>query len=297
MLRRLAMKNNEGEIMNKRLDLAEKHLREMIENPDELEKIPDGSAVLLGDDKKREIEEIYYDIEYHFECPKCNVKLEWKLPGSAPDLLSTFCPVCYEILLLDRRREIVEIHEIEPKYKSFFSHSAKDEDERVVKFFKSLLKMYCVESYMVEEDIHPIPALEKIEEGIRNSDFVFAVLTKRYEYKAYGQYGWKASEYIQNEIGMAYVYHKPVIAVIEEGVDVEGILPDISWYHYFDRSDLLTSIVMPSEFFERLENTLMYIDEEKRKEKAAAIAVIGLTVAFLGGLLAASAGIGRVKRI
>lgn len=289
--------DKEREMMNKRLDLAEKYLKEMIENPKELEEIPEGSAVLLRDDKKGEIEEIYYEIEYHFKCPKCNVDLEWKLPRSAPDLFSAFCPVCYEILLLDRRREIVEIQEIEPKYQTFFSHSARDEDEKVVKFFKSLLKMYCVESYRVEEDIRPIPALEKIEEGIRNSDFVFAVLTKRYEYKAYGQYGWKASEYIQNEIGMAYAYHKPVIAVVERGVDVEGVLPDITWYHYFDRGDLLTSMAMPSEFFERLENTLTYIDERKRKERAAALAVMGLTAAFLGGLLAASAGIGKVRRI
>ncbi len=56
---------------------------------------------------------------------------------------------------------------------------------------------------------------------------------------------------------MAYAYHKPVIAVVERGVDVEGILPDISWYHYFDRNDLLTSMAMPIEFFEGLENTLM----------------------------------------
>lgn len=292
--------DKEDEIMNKRLDLAEKHLKEMIENPEELEEIPDGSAILLEKGKKEEIGDIYYEIEHRFKCPKCNVELEWKLPENAPVLLSTFCPVCYQTLLLDRRKEMPEVQEIREmntKYEAFFSHSDKPDDERVNEFFKSLLKLYNVWPQVVEEDIRPIPVLEKIEEGIGNSDFVFVVLTKRYEYKAYGQYGWKASEYIQNEIGMAYAYHKPVIAVVERGVDVEGILPDITWYHYFDRNDLLTSMAVPSEFFEGLENTLMYVDRRKGKEKAAALAVIGLTVAFLGGLLAASAGVGRVRRI
>ncbi|MCK4241776.1 MAG: toll/interleukin-1 receptor domain-containing protein [Candidatus Atribacteria bacterium] len=289
--------DKEREMMNRRFDLAEKHFKEMIENPEELEEIPDGSVVLLGDDKKGEIEEIYYDIAQRFKCPKCNVDLEWKLPENAPEMLSTFCPVCYQTLLFDRRKEMPEIREMDTKYEAFFSHSVKPDDERVNEFFKSLLKLYNVWPQVAGKDIRPMPTLEKIEEGIRKSDFVFVVLTKRYEYKAYGQYGWKASEYLQDEIGRAYAYHKPVIAVVERGVDVEGILPDITWYHYFDRSDLLTSMVMPSEFFEGLENTLMYVDRRKGKEKAAALAVMGLTAAFLGGLLAASAGIGKVRRI
>jgi len=158
----------------------------------------------------------------------------------------------------------------------------------------------------VEDDNRPIPALEKIEEGIKRSDFVFVILTKRYKSEAYGQYRWKSSEYIQNEIGMAYAYHKPIVAVAEEGVDVEGILPDITWYHRFNREELLKTRVLPRDFFEKLERVLMHVEEEEKeekeekrkreREKSAALVALGLTFAFLGGILAATAGIGIVSR-
>jgi len=35
--------------------------------------------------------------------------------------------------------------------------------------------------------------------------------------------------------------------------------------HYFNRNDLLTSMAMPTEFFEGLENTLTYVDKNSVK--------------------------------
>ena len=100
---------------------------------------------------------------------------------------------------------------------------------------------------------------------------------------------------------MAYAYHKPIVAVAEEGVDVEGILPDITWYHRFNREELLKTGALPSDFFEKLERVLIHVEEEeekrkKEREKSAALVALGLTFAFLGGILAATAGIGIVSR-
>mgnify|MGYP000220989936 CR=1 FL=1 len=286
--------------MEERLELAEKRLMEIIEHPEKLDEIPECSAIPLSESKGKDLEEIYYEEEWNFTCPKCGTNLELKLPANAEDLLTTFCPVCYEVLVLDRRARKVEIGTVETKYKAFYSHSAMEEDREVVRFFETMLKLFGVSVYKVEDDYRPIPALEKIEEGIKQSDFVFVILTKRYKYEAYGQYGWKSSEYIQNEIGMAYAYHKPIVAVAEEGVDVEGILPDITWYHRFNREELLKTGALPSDFFEKLERVLMHVEEEERRkkerEKSAALVALGLTFAFLGGILAATAGIGIVSR-
>ena len=290
--------------IEERLELAGKRLMEIIEHPEKLDEIPECSAIPLSESMEKDLEEIYYEEEWNFTCPKCGTNLELKLPANAEDLLTTFCPVCYEVLVLDRRARVVEIGTVETKYKAFYSHSAMEEDREVVKFFEAMLKLFGVSVYKVEDDNRPIPALEKIEEGIKQSDFVFVILTKRYKYEAYGQYRWKSSEYIQNEIGMAYAYHKPIIAVAEEGVDVEGILPDITWYHRFNRGELLKTGALPSDFFEKLERVLMHVEEEEEKEKkrkrerekSAALVALGLTFAFLGGILAATAGIGIVSR-
>ena len=49
---------------------------------------------------------------------------------------------------------------------------------------------------------------------------------------------WKSSEWIQNEVGMAYAYGRDVIAVVEEGVKDEGMLKDIRWCYSFNRDRL-----------------------------------------------------------
>jgi len=86
-------------------------------------------------------------------------------------------------------------------------------------------------------------------------------------------------------------------------VNVEGILPDITWYHRFNREELLKTGALPSDFFEKLERVLMRVEEEEKekkrkreREKSAALVALGLTFAFLGGILAATAGIGIVSR-
>ena len=172
------------------------------------------------------------------------------------------------------------------KYKAYFSHSASEEDKEVEKFFEAALKLFGVSIYKIEGDDFLTPPLEKIEDAIKNSDFVFAILTKRHKHLAYGQYGWKSSKYIQYEVGIAYAYHKPVIAVAEEGVDVEGILPDITWHHHFRREELAEAKALPSKIIEGL---------REMKLHPAVLVALGITLMFFRDPLRAVAGIGIVR--
>ena len=162
------------------------------------------------------------------------------------------------------------------KYKAYFSHSASEEDKEVEKFFEAVLKMFGVSIYKIEGDDFLTPPLEKIEDAIKNSDFVFAILTKRHKHLAYGQYGWKASKYIQYEVGIAYAYHKPIVAVAEEGVDVEGILPDITWYRHFKREELAEASI-PIKIIERL--------REEMNLHPAVLVALGITLILFRGML------------
>ena len=160
--------------------------------------------------------------------------------------------------------------------KAYFSRSASEEDKEVEKFFEATLKMFGVSIYKIEGDDLLTPPLEKIEDAIKNSDFVFAILTKRHKRLAYGQYGWKASKYIQYEVGIAYAYHKPIVAVAEEGVDVEGILPDITWYRHFKREELAEASI-PIKIIERL--------REEMNLHPAVLVALGITLILFRGML------------
>ena len=171
--------------------------------------------------------------------------------------------------------------------KAYFSHSASEEDKEVERFFEAVLKMFGVVAYKIEDDERPLPPLEKIEEAIKNSDFVFIILTKRHKREAYGQYGWKSSKYIQYEVGIAYAYHKPIVAVAEEGVDVEGILPDITWYRHFKREELAEAGAIPSRIIEGL---------REMKLHPAVLVALGITLILFKGILREVVSMGIVRK-
>jgi len=171
--------------------------------------------------------------------------------------------------------------------KAYFSRSASEEDKEVEKFFEATLKLFGVSVYKIEGNNFLTPPLEKIEDAIKNSDFVFVILTKRHKRLAYGQYGWKSSKYIQYEVGIAYAHHKPVIAVAEEGVDVKGILPDITWHHHFRREELTEAKALPSKIIEGL---------KEMKLHPAVLVALGITLMFFKDPLRAVADIGVVRR-
>ena len=98
--------------------------------------------------------------------------------------------------------------------------------------------------YTIERDTRPVDKIQKAREGIKGldkkSDFVFILMPRRYQCydEESGNNLWKSSEWIQNEIGMAYAYERDIIAVVEEGVKDEGMLKDIRWCYSFNRDRL-----------------------------------------------------------
>ena len=86
----------------------------------------------------------------------------------------------------------------------------------------------------------------------------------------------KSSDWVQNEIGIAYDAGKPVYALVQKGVRVEGILPYITVYEEFDLSQPQSLTESVQRFMERIQSS--------RREKAFAqgvLAILGLTFLLL----------------
>ncbi|NVM55780.1 MAG: TIR domain-containing protein [Candidatus Helarchaeota archaeon] len=63
---------------------------------------------------------------------------------------------------------------------------------------------------------------ESIRDKIRNSEALLTLITEKH------------SNWVQNEIGIAYDANTPVYAIVQKGVRVEGILPYITVYETYD---------------------------------------------------------------
>lgn len=120
------------------------------------------------------------------------------------------------------------------KIKCFVSCSFDNKDKEVLEFFKELLIARVMEPY-IENWPSPKSPPEKVRLTISNTDCLIAILTQKYELK---DGTWKVSDWINNEIGQAYMLEKPIIAFIEKDVKVNGILPYITTYIEFNRENL-----------------------------------------------------------
>lgn len=284
------------EKINKREDIPPEDVTSE-ENWEEGWEIIDGRSVVEVQDMEY-IEEM--EVKYSFECPKCETPLELNVSQEYPSTFKTFCLVCYSPLLLDRESNEVKMITEPIRCSAFFSHSTELEDRKLVEFISGFLRWWGIRPKLLEEDPRP-SNVETIKEMIKETDITFALITKRYICEENRQFAWKSSEWIQNEIGMAYAYGKPMLALVEKGVNIRGILPQITWYFEFDRSRK-NSPAIPVEFFNRLENTVDYVEEEriqrahegeKERKEARANAILTLALpliaagagAFLGAIL------------
>jgi len=240
------------------------------------------------------------EVKYSFECPGCETSLELNVSQEYPSIFKTFCPACYTPLLLDRELNEVKMLTEPVRCSAFFSHSAEREDEKIVEFVEGFLRLWGIEAKLLERDPRP-SNVETIRQMIEETDMMFVLITKRYICEEDRQFAWKASEWIQNEIGIAYAYGKPMLALVEKGVNIGGVLPQITWYYEFERSRM-DSPAIPVEFFNRLQNTINYVEEERirrtheeerRRREARANAILTLALplitvgagAFLGAIL------------
>lgn len=123
------------------------------------------------------------------------------------------------------------------KLKAFIAHSFDNEDRQVTLKLKKIL---------IELGVHPItgdigvePPAEQVLKRMKESDFVIVLLTKRFPIIGEGNEVWMTSEWIYNEIGMAFALRKLMIFLCEKGIRPGGIKESAAGILYFKRKTFL----------------------------------------------------------
>ena len=158
-------------------------------------------------------------------------------------------------------------------YNVFISHTEAKEDEPIIYRCIDWLKTNNIGYYLAELSFDPIPLPVKIGNAIRASDCVLVIQTQEGD----------MSTWVQQEAAMAYTLKKPVIVLVEEGVEVKGLLRDIE-HIVFDRAN------PDKAFFKVTEHFVNAKRAKEASERAAGFILGTLALMFIIGLagLAAS---------
>jgi hypothetical protein len=109
----------------------------------------------------------------------------------------------------------------------FLSCSFDTEDRAVFDWFRRILDSLEFQVLSGEEpSTHSLP--EMARERIESSEAFVGVLTRRD--KVEGSDEWLPPTWVRDEVSIAYSLHKPVAIFAEEGVRVDGILPQLTKY-------------------------------------------------------------------
>lgn len=177
---------------------------------------------------------------YNFICPNCstansvtNIYLE------TPVVIKTWCSHCYYPLKTypnESKTEIVEYSKIKT---AFLVHSSDSKEKKILNYFRALLKLWGVETLMIENDARPVDWLQKSLDGISKTDFVLSFLTKRYQFadEKGTIVGWKAPDKCYDEIAIAFALQKQIIALVEKDVDSGNVLNTRAWCYNFSRTN------------------------------------------------------------
>ena len=106
---------------------------------------------------------------------------------------------------------------------------------------------------------------ESIREKIRSCEAMVTIVTDRF------------SAWVQNEIGIAYDARKPIYALIQEGVPVEGILQHITIYRRFNPLN-------PQTLMQPVNEVVYQIQQTRKQAATAAIVGLGLVLLLLLGM-------------
>ena len=180
--------------------------------------------------------------EIQLTCKWCD-----EIVSNPPSLDENFfgiCPSCNALMHFDSKENDL-IHEESiipnPNLNFFFSHSFKEEDKKINDIFRNILLAFYIGYHEIEMNLKSQDKITKARDGIKKSDYFFVLMTKRYwcyENDIQQRQFWKSSEWIQNEIGMAYSFNKKIISMVEIGIKDEGMLKDMAWCDNFDRDNL-----------------------------------------------------------
>jgi hypothetical protein len=121
---------------------------------------------------------------------------------------------------------------------AFISCSARSNDKEVNNFFVNLIDKARIHSTVSLDNPDLKPSPEKIRDQINKCDIFISIATARYEVITPGRY-WKTSEWIHEELGIAYALRKPIVIIYESSVALdEGISKRIVDCVEFDRTKL-----------------------------------------------------------
>jgi len=116
---------------------------------------------------------------------------------------------------------------------AFIAHSFDPKDKQITHKLKKILMKLGVRP--ITGDIGVEPPAEQVLKRMKESDFVLVLLTKRYPIMDEDSEEWMTSEWIYNEIGMAYALKKPMIFLCERDLRQGGIMETVAGVQYFKR--------------------------------------------------------------
>lgn len=122
-------------------------------------------------------------------------------------------------------------------YKAFLSCSFADGDKEIVAFFRKLLSAFAIESELFDYQEQG-RIVQGVEDRIGACDCLVAIATKRDSGAGPGAF----SDWVQQEITLAYGQRKPVAIFIEDGVQVGGLISTEERRQTFARDGLLDNV-------------------------------------------------------
>ncbi|MFB0525808.1 MAG: toll/interleukin-1 receptor domain-containing protein [Phycisphaerae bacterium] len=146
-------------------------------------------------------------------------------------------------------------------YKVFISHSTCDQG--LVMYLARLLQKFGVDAFVAEWYLTPGEPLDKKIEGqIRSSDCVVVLLTRN---------GIR-STWVQQEIGYSLGQGKPIIPIVEKGIDSK-VLGALEAREYIEYD--------PRQYDDAINKLVRYVESIKLKKGKETLLVLGALLAFL----------------
>lgn len=182
-------------------------------------------------------------VRHEFKCPNCDSNVILNYVETYPLLsIETICDHCYFPLAFDPIKKEIKIRRKPIQKRAFLIHSAKKEDESLLKWFRGIVDLYGVSTHIIEEDRRSQPDwLQKSIDGIRSTEFVLVLLTKRYQYRdESGLLRWKGPDKCYDEIAMSFALGtvlggRDIFALVEKDVDPGRVLEARAWYYTLER--------------------------------------------------------------
>jgi hypothetical protein len=193
-------------------------------------------------------------------CPNCSKTIGMDyVAQEVPEFVYSLCPFCYYPLKGVPQENRAEIR-IEPVKKiAFLIHSSKREEKYILDWFRYLVGFYGVKTQIIEEDHRSVDWLQKSLDGIKSSNFVLALLTRRYQYADEKGVisGWRAPDKCYDEIAISFALNKDLYALVEHSVDSGNVLNSRAWCYGFEKKTAFqkteSPIVADRDFFRVLD--------------------------------------------